>query len=81
MKEVLLMKKEIQSACYYAAALWHRLHIFFYQRLGDARVAAGMPQPQSPEAASLLALCRKTNRRLCKAMELDRRRAQLTNTD
>ncbi len=70
------MKKEIQSACYYAAALWHRLHIFFYQRLGDARVAAGMPQPQSPEAASLLAL-----RRLCKAMELDRRRAQLTNTD
>ena len=65
------------ALCY----ILYRLHIFFYQRLGDARVAAGMPQPQSPEAASLLALCRKTNRRLCKAMELDRRRAQLTNTD
>ena len=75
------MKKEIQSAFYNAAALWHRMQIFFYQRLGDARVAAGMPQPHSPEAASLLELCRKTNRRLCKAMELDRRRAQLTSPD
>lgn len=75
------MKKEILSVCYSAAALWHRLHIFYYQRLGGARVAAGMPHPQSPEAASLLALCRKTNRSLCKAMELERRRARLANPD
>lgn len=61
---------KIQTMLYPAIFLWHRLHIFFYQRLGAARLSKGMPPPQSLEADKLMALCRKSDRHIRRVMEL-----------
>lgn len=68
---------KIQTILYHATFLWHRLHIFFYQRLGAVRVSKGMPPPQSQEADHLLALCRKNDRHICRTMELRTRLEQM----
>ena len=71
------MKQRVQAMGLLALTQWHRLHVMLYRWTGNSHLAKGMPPRGSRDEAALLALCRKANRHICRAMLCTCRREEL----